>query len=630
MERKQCLPVMSIGLLFLVVWCIGSTARGMVASKVPVTQPHVAVMGVGQYGIEWYPTVDYDSLVLTVSGPDGIDFRQEFQTDEFPFFDYYGENGNLRPDGLYVYGLHASPNIDPKTRSVMQAAAVTEDRSAVVERLKQEGKLPQKELVQSGYFSFEGGTVIGGSKTKESAGTDSDGSSVNKDVLHYDDVDITGSLCTGFDCKNEESFSYDTIRLKEHNLRIKFMDTSYTASYPRNDWQIRINSHLNGGQSAFYIDDMGTNNDTEQTPDSTPFTIEANAPTNALYIEDYGRIGFGTNTPVVELHVKDSDTPTLRLEQDSSGGWTAQTWDVAGNESNFFIRDVQAGSTLPFRIKPGAPSSSLCIVDDGNIGIGTWSPAGSVHVENTAGDDEDDVVITEDGEIGIGTTSPEGSLDVSGNVYMGDGDVSNRLIIRGNSAGVEGAQIDLTGGPGYAAHSIDTRHNRLRFFSNSASNTSIDMQNVGAGSFRLGVGRTPVTNALEVEGDASKTTAGSWLANSDRRIKTDVRDVEGALDTINQLRPVVFRYTEEYRSQHPSIEDRDYYNYIAQEYQEVFPESVKDDGNGLLAMDGHNAAVVSVKAIQELGGLLKEQQKAIRELTERVMELESEDDDGGS
>ena len=41
---------------------------------------------------------------------------------------------------------------------------------------------------------------------------------------------------------------------------------------------------------------------------------------------------------------------------------------------------------------------------------------------------------------------------------------------------------------------------------------------------RLGVKRKPSANAFEVEGNASKTTAGSWLANSDMRIKTDIEE----------------------------------------------------------------------------------------------------------
>ena len=66
--------------------------------------------------------------------------------------------------------------------------------------------------------------------------------------------------------------------------------------------------------------------------------------------------------------------PTLRLEQDGSSGFSPQTWDVAGNEANFFIRDATNGSKLPFRIRPNAPTDSIYVAADGNIGLGTASP----------------------------------------------------------------------------------------------------------------------------------------------------------------------------------------------------------------------------------------------------------------
>ena len=83
-----------------------------------------------------------------------------------------------------------------------------------------------------------------------------------------------------------------------------------------------------------------------------------------------GNVGFGTSTPVLLMHGRNSNTPALRLEQDGSGGFSPYTWDIAGNEANFFIRDVTGGSRLPFRIRPGAPTSSLNIAASGNVGIG--------------------------------------------------------------------------------------------------------------------------------------------------------------------------------------------------------------------------------------------------------------------
>jgi hypothetical protein len=96
-------------------------------------------------------------------------------------------------------------------------------------------------------------------------------------------------------------------------------------------------------------------------------------------VDDGGRVGFGTSTPVVDLHVKSGNTPALRLEQDGSSGFAPQTFDVAGNETNFFVRDATNGSTLPFRIQPGSPSNALTVKSAG-IGIGTWAPGFPVHL----------------------------------------------------------------------------------------------------------------------------------------------------------------------------------------------------------------------------------------------------------
>ena len=117
----------------------------------------------------------------------------------------------------------------------------------------------------------------------------------------------------------------------------------------------------------------------------TPFTLEAGAPSHSLYVDDGGRLGLGTSTPVVDVHIKSGNTPTLRLEQDGSSGFTPQTWDVAGNEANFFIRDATNGSTLPFRIFPGAPSNALNIeAGTGHVGLGTTSPDVALHVIESA------------------------------------------------------------------------------------------------------------------------------------------------------------------------------------------------------------------------------------------------------
>jgi hypothetical protein len=240
----------------------------------------------------------------------------------------------------------------------------------------------------SGHFTIIDGAIITGDGSETDADRSTAQGNLAPNHIFNEDLYVDGNQCLGTQCTGSEIFGYDTLRFKSDNIRIMFHDTSGALpGFPKNDWQIRINESFDGGQNAFYIDDLGTDSDgsDNDTPQSTPFIIEAGTPTNTLYLEDHGRIGLGTSTPVVELHILDNDSPSVRLDQDDSI-WTAQTWDLVGNETNFYIRDVTHGSRLPLRIQPNAPTNSFCIKDGGDVGLGTWSPAAPLELETTGED----------------------------------------------------------------------------------------------------------------------------------------------------------------------------------------------------------------------------------------------------
>lgn len=207
-------------------------------------------------------------------------------------------------------------------------------------------------------------------------GTDSwdgDGAQPEDDVV-FDDHIVVGSICVGTDCIDGENFGFDTVRLKENNLRFNFEDTSNSASFPSNDWRLEVNDTSNGGLDYFAIADA--------TGGRVPFRVLAGAQDDALVLSS-NRAGFGTSAPATELHVVDGDTPTLRLDQDGSSGFSSQIWDLAGNETNFFLRDVSNGSSLVFRVRPGAPTDSISIHSNGDVGMGDDSPEASLHVSRT-------------------------------------------------------------------------------------------------------------------------------------------------------------------------------------------------------------------------------------------------------
>ena len=176
---------------------------------------------------------------------------------------------------------------------------------------------------------------------------------------------VQGSLCVGFDCVNNESFGFDTIRLKENNLRIKFEDTSVGA-FPTNDWQLTANDSASGGASKFSIEDV--------TGARTPFTITAGAATNSIFVDSTGRVGLRTSTPVLDLHVNTSEhagasprAEQLRRLHGADLGRRRQRGELLRARRD---RRQPAAVAHP----AGAPTSRLDISADGDVGIGTASP----------------------------------------------------------------------------------------------------------------------------------------------------------------------------------------------------------------------------------------------------------------
>ena len=322
-------------------------------TRIKVAKP-VADEAYGTSAITWSPKVTYSQLVLTVARPDGTVFKKTFTDDTIPAVSLRTLCGRHQCNGSYTYDLRVIP-----------------DSTAQVRGSEEMGGDPASSLsalTQTGHFTVSKGAIVLPNGTEDSS---------VKDVVHADDVIITGSQCVGFDCLTDgtEAFGFDTIKLKENNLQIFFDDTSATVGFPANDWRIVTNDSGSGGASYFRIDDA--------TAATTPFKIMAAAPNNSIFVSSVGRLGIKTATPALNLHIVHGDTPAIRLEQDNSSGWTPQVWDMAGNESNFFIRDVTNGSKLPFRIQPNTPSSTLTLKADGKVGIGTWSPAYPLDVVTT-------------------------------------------------------------------------------------------------------------------------------------------------------------------------------------------------------------------------------------------------------
>jgi hypothetical protein len=344
--------------------------------------------------IFWDPVVEFQRITLTISGP-CEDIVKVFTPKDEILFDI--REIERITDGQYTWTLRRDASIDPDVQQRLAESRGSGEEDQLWWSYFQQGKIPEGPYTESGSFTVDrgqivdpgqvektavvgkarggssdlaGATVLGGVRGGEAAKTGGN-TLATRDQVIPDDLIVQSSLCVGFDCVNNESFSFDTIRLKENNLRIHFQDTSVGA-FPTGDWRLEANSSASGGLSYFAIQDADSG--------SNIVLVEDGAPTDSVRVDSTGRVGLGTANPVLDLHISSTNTPGMRLEQTSAGGFTAQTWDIAGNEANFFVRDVTGGSRLPFRIRPGAPTSSIDISAAGAVGIGTASPAQDFHV----------------------------------------------------------------------------------------------------------------------------------------------------------------------------------------------------------------------------------------------------------
>ena len=211
--------------------------------------------------------------------------------------------------------------------------------------------------------------------------------------------------------------------------------------------------------------------------------IDSPALSDILYVSGSGNIGIGTRTPAYNLEVVGSNTNTARFY---GGGGTA----VVGIGVNGTLQSsggqfrLYGNSSVPLSLGSYGVWGDLWIIN-GNVGIGQGTTAPTLtsrftikgsgatssttalRVENTNASAS--MVVLDNGNIGIGTTTPAYKLDVSGStrfkfspsgadLFAIDGATTTRYFIVENSNGFVGI------GNGYTtsatpATSVDIRGN---------------------------------------------------------------------------------------------------------------------------------------------------------------------------
>ena len=589
----KSLSVYTIVRVILVVACFQMLALGQDDKS-----KGVSISGSG-LSVKWDVAVPHSGLTLTISAPDGQVFRKEVKgrSAEFTLTDQKGERF---PDGQYSYELRVTPQIPADVREMLSAARAKGNDEEVRRDLVKRGALAAQPLVVSGGFAIlNGSVVVPGALEEGSAVASAEQPRVSRprigaantfrpnpntamsgfrrhhpvvvnpffDFVIADDLIVQGSACVGLDCVDGEVFGFDTIRMKENNTRLQYDDTSSSAGFATNNWQIRANSSASGGGSFLAFVDQGATGNSESG--TIVFEVDAGAPANSLRVSSGGNVGIGTATPVLDVHANTTDTPAIRLEQNNSGGFTAQTWDIGANEANFFVRDVTSGSRLPFRIRPGAPTSSIDISATGNVGIGTGSPNRLVTV--------------------FATAAP----------------VLQLINDTGGTTANDGFQIVQNG--------LNTTLENQEAGTLSLRTSSTDRMTITS-TGNVGIGTAAPTDLLSVNGNASKPGGGTWAVFSDERLKNIKGPFTSGLNAVMRLQPIRYEYKPQNALGIRMIGQ--HIGFSAQNVQQVIPEAVSQTEGGYLTVNNDPIIWAMLNAI-------KEQQAEIEKLKTEVRRLRS-------
>jgi len=340
--------------------------------------------------------------------------------------------------------------------------------------------------------------------------------------------------------------------------------------------------------------------------------------------------------PLFNTHVYASGTTTSALE------------NPMGSETAIYIGSNTSGS--------------------GDVSIGNWSALGYkattdvLKVNNSGSFVPNHLTIDRLGHVGINTDSPYDNfsagtnyLHVKGNnasIMVGDNASYSAIRLFGSRSTTDTAYIQAgtsaaDTGAKLAISRFDSDTNNISEFSirsdkttmygnialndkwvsNDGGDEGIRVTNDG----KVGINVASPTHELQLSSNsAGKPISSVWTVVSDSRVKEDISDITGALDKIDALRPVKFKYTHDYcHCDHSGNIDDDtyYYNFIAQEVETHLPEAVTTTDidvhnhhtdevlvENIKTLDAHIINVYLVSAVKELKAELDAAKARITEL----------------
>jgi hypothetical protein len=224
-----------------------------------------------------------------------------------------------------------------------------------------------------------------------------------------------------------------------------------------------------------------------------------------------------------------------------------------------------------------------------NVYVGAWFRVGNASgaTPTTA------MYINSSGLVGIGTTSPLSRLDV----YSSTATATAPTVFLSQNAGY-GQIAALDSYHGIILRGYPTVYND---YTTSAADV-MSFYEYG-GDFRFYIKNASSTLTMQ-----GRLYSGTWTVTgdvvaygspSDITLKTNIKPLEGALEKVTKLQGVSFTWKED-TDANKMTGIKDDIGFIAQEVQEILPDLVRKNDNGLLSLRDKGITALLVEAIKEL------------------------------
>lgn len=344
------------------------------------------------------------------------------------------------------------------------------------------------------------------------------------------------------------------------------------------------------------------------TPFIGPPGLQLSNATDAIVkITDSGRVGIGNTDPQFKLDVAGSglfksNTQTSALYVDNPTN-TPTGVGVTG----------VCGATAGVGVSGRATSTS-----GNNIGVGGRSDSSSgTGVQGFAAANSGSTVGVEGiaySGTGIGVYGHATAGGGTGyGVWAESNSTQGRAIYAVNTAS-SGNTIGVLG-------QVNSPNGWAGYFSGPSGSWNYFQRNVGIGVLNPGYQLQLSSNS------AAKPTSDRWTISSDRRLKKNIRPIQGALDDLLALHGVTYQWKD------PASQggmDGTYTGMIAQDVERVFPEWVGQDENGYktLTVIGFEGLVVEAlrdlreEKDAEIAALAAQKEAQIADLNARLTALE--------